>query len=236
MCAAFNQAGCGNQSQLSLLLQLADVQSTAVAHGGTNLCQSQVYVVLQAACIRNVGVNAFFEGQLSCAAHIIALPVAGTAGAFTPVFLHVGAVDVNLVGRAFVETSEVTAQHHEVCAHSQSQSHVVVVNDTAVGAYRNVYAGFFEVFVTSLANLDQSSCLTTANALLLTSDADGAAADTNFNKVSTCISQEAEAFSVNNVASANLYAVAIMLTDPVQSDFLPCARRSRCTVRQRQHQ
>ena len=114
MCAAFNQAGCGNQSQLSLLLKLADVQSTTVAHGRTNLSQSQVYVILQAACVRNVGVNAFFKGQLSCAAHVITLPVTCTARAFTPVFLHVGAVNVNLVGRAFVETSEVTAQHHEV--------------------------------------------------------------------------------------------------------------------------
>lgn len=219
MCAAFNQAGCGNQSQLSLLLQLADVQSTAVAHGGTNLSQSQVYVILQAACVRNVGVNAFFKGQLSCAAHVITLPITCTAGTFAPVFLHVGTVNINLVGRAFVETSEVTAQHHEVSAHSQSQSHVVVINDTTVGAYRNVYAGFFEVFVTSLANVNQGSCLATADTFLFTGNADRTAADTNFNEVSASLSQEAEAFSVYYVACANLNAVTVVLTDPVQGDF-----------------
>ena len=120
MSAAFNQGGCGNQSQLSLSLQLRNIQSAAVAHGGAHLSQGQIYVILQATSIGNIGVNAFFEGQLSCTTHVIALPVASTSRALAPIFLHVGAVNVNLVRGAFIEASEVTAQHHEVSAHSQS--------------------------------------------------------------------------------------------------------------------
>ena len=100
---------------------------------------------------------------------------------------------------------------------------MVVINDTTVRAYRNVYAGFFEVFVTSLANVNQSSCLATADTFLFTGNADRTTADTNFNEVSASLSQEAEAFSVYYVACANLNAVTVVLTDPIQGDFLPCA-------------
>ena len=100
---------------------------------------------------------------------------------------------------------------------------MVIINDTTVGAYRNVYAGFFEVFVTSLANINQSSCLATADTFLFTGNADRTAADTNFNEVSASLSQEAEAFSIYYVACANLNAVTVVFTDPVQGDFLPCA-------------
>ena len=78
MCAALDDRGCGYQRDLCLLLELRNGQRAAVAHGGTYLAQGQAEVVLQRACVRNVGVNAFLEGQLLVAAHVVALPVAGT--------------------------------------------------------------------------------------------------------------------------------------------------------------
>ena len=151
------------------------------------------------------------------------MPVASASRTFAPIFLHVSAVNINLVRGAFVEASEITAQHHEVSTHSQSQSHVVIINDTTIGANGNINAGLSVVIITSLAYINQSSCLAAANALLLTSDADGATADADLDEVCASVSQEAEAFSVNNVTSANLYAVTIMFTNPVQSNLLPSA-------------
>ena len=204
-------------------MEFRNAQSTAVAHGGTNFAQSQVNIVFQAACIGNIGVNAFFEGQFGSATHVITLPVTSTSRTFAPVFFHVAAVDVNFFGRAFVETSEVTTEHHEVSAHSESQSHMVVIYDTAVRADRNINTGFFEVFVTSSSNFNQSSCLATADTFLFTSDADRTAADTNFNEVSASFCQEAEAFTVNYVTSTNFNGVAVVFANPVESNFLPSA-------------
>ena len=81
---------------------------------------------------------------------------------------------------------------------------MIIVNDTAVRADRNVDAGLFEILVTSGCNLDQSGSLTAADALLLTGDADGAAADADLDKVRAGLSEEAEALTVNDVACADL--------------------------------
>ena len=174
-------------------------------------------------CVRNVGVNAFLELHARVAAQVIALPVSGTVGAFTPVLFNIAAVDVQLVCRGLVETCKISAQHNEVCAHSQSQSHVVVVNDAAVGADRNINSCLFEIFITLSCNFNYCCSLSAADTLLLTGDTDGTSADTDFNKVCACISQESEAFSVNYVACTDLYSVAVLFTNPCDSVALPFA-------------
>ena len=68
--------------------------------------------------------------------------------------------------------------------------HVVVVNDTAVRADRNIDAGLLEILVTGGCNLDQSRSLTAADALLLTGDADGAAADADLDEVRARLGEE----------------------------------------------
>ena len=68
MCAALDDRGRGNQRNLCLLLQLGDGQRATVAHGRANLVERQGDVILQRASIRYIGVNAFLEGQLLCAA------------------------------------------------------------------------------------------------------------------------------------------------------------------------
>ena len=98
---------------------------------------------------------------------------------------------------------------------------MVVVYDTAIRANGHVNAGLFKVLISCLADLDQRSCLTAADALGLSGDADRAAADTDLDKVRTAISQEAEAIAVNHVASAYLDAVTVMLTDPCNGLLLP---------------
>ena len=85
---------------------------------------------------------------------------------------------------------------------------MIIVNDTAVRADRNVDAGLLEILVTSGCNLDQSGSLTAADALLLTGDADGAAADADLDEVRAGLSEETEALTVNNVARADLNGVA----------------------------
>ena len=142
MGTAFHDTGCRYQRKFCLIAEFRQGQRTAVAHGAANLGQRRADIVLQGAGIRNIGVNAFFEGEFLGAAQIIALPVAGTVGTFAPVFLVIGAVDFDLVRRAFVKAGEVAAEHQEICAHGQSQCHVVVVNDTAIGAYVDVDARF----------------------------------------------------------------------------------------------
>ena len=50
--------------------------------------------------------------------------------------------------------------------------------------------------------------------LLLTGDADGAAADADLDEVRAGLSEETEALTVNNVARADLYTVAVLLRVP----------------------
>ena len=187
----------------------------------TNFGQGQTNVVFQRTSVWNVGVNAFFEGQFACAAHIVTLPVASSCRTFAPVLFYVVAVDFDFSGWGFIEASEVTTQHDEVRTHSQSQSHVVVLNDTAVRADWNVDTGFFEVFVTSSSNFNYGSSLAAADTFLFAGDADRTAADTDFDEVSACFSQEAEAFCVNNVAGTNFYGVAVVFADPFDGQALP---------------
>ena len=98
---------------------------------------------------------------------------------------------------------------------------MIIVNDTAVRANRNINACFFEISVTLLAYLDKCCSLTSAYTLLFTGNADRAAADADLDEVCSAICEEAEAFLINNVTCADLYAVAVVCTDPVDSQLLP---------------
>ena len=100
---------------------------------------------------------------------------------------------------------------------------MVIINDTAVGTDGNINTGFLVVIISCLCNLDDSRGLSTADALLLTGNADRTAADTDFYKVCAAVCQETEAFRVNYVACANLYGVAVGFTDPFQCILLPFA-------------
>ena len=98
---------------------------------------------------------------------------------------------------------------------------MVVVDDAAVGADGHIDAGLLVVLVTSLGNLDDSGSLTTADALGLAGDADGAAADADLHKVCTSLSEEAEALGVHHVAGTHLDGVAVVLADPADGAALP---------------
>ena len=112
---------------------------------------------------------------------------------------------------------------------------MIIVNDTAVRANRNIYACFFEISVTLLAYLDKCCSLTSAYTLLLTGNADRAAADADLDKFCTAICEEAEAFLINNVACADLYAVAVVCTDPVDSQLLPLSSPRSCRYTEHPH-
>ena len=100
---------------------------------------------------------------------------------------------------------------------------MVIVNNAAVGADRHINAGFLIIFVTCFGNFNYCGCLAAADTFLFTGNADGTAADTYFNKVCAAFGKETEACCVNYVACANFYAVAVMFTNPCQSNFLPFA-------------
>ena len=99
---------------------MSAMQRTAVAHRQADLAQRAVDVIAQETGIGNVGVDAFFKRQLAVTAEVVALPVARAVRAFAPIFLVVGAVDLDLVRRTLVEAREVAVKHHEVRAHRQS--------------------------------------------------------------------------------------------------------------------
>ena len=143
------------------------VKRAAVAHRRFDLGQRKVDIVMQGACIRHVGIYAFLELHARVAAKVVALPVARAVGAFAPVFLDVIAVDIQLVGRRFVEAREISAQHDEIRAHRQRQCHMVVVDDTAVGADRHIDARLFVVFIPRRSDLDDRGRLSAADTFLL---------------------------------------------------------------------
>ena len=93
MRAALNNARCGDKGQLRFLLQLGDCERAAVAHGGLYLAQRERDIVLEAAGIGDIGVNALLERQLLVAAEVIALPVPCAVGALAPVLFVVSALE-----------------------------------------------------------------------------------------------------------------------------------------------
>ena len=219
--AALDNARGRDERDLRLLAQLRQRQRAAVAHRRADLGQRDVDVVLERAGVRDIGVNAFLEGELARAAEVVALPVAGAVRAFAPVLLVVRAVDLDLVRRALVEAREVAAEHQEVGAHREGQRHVVIVDDTAVGADRDVDARLLVVAVALGADINERRSLAAADALRLARDADGAAADADLDEVRTRLSEEAEALGVDDIARADLDIAAEVLVDVLERDALP---------------
>ena len=189
MCAALDDGCRRNYNEACLLLELFDGGRSAGAHCCLDLRKGSVNAVFEVTCVRNVRVNAFLEGHLAAlAAVVVTLPVARAVGAFTPIFLNVRAAYQKLSRRGLVESCEISAEHEEVSAHSECQCHVIVVNDTAVRAQRDINACLLEVLVTSLSYSENCGSLAAADTLLLTCDADGAAADTDLDEVCAAVS------------------------------------------------
>ena len=100
MVAALDDGGGRHQRQLGIPLQVGDGDHAAVAHGGLDLVQGGLHIVMQGAGVGDIGVHALLIALLGGAAQIVALPVAGTVGAFAPVLLHVGAIHQHLGRRS----------------------------------------------------------------------------------------------------------------------------------------
>ena len=181
-----------------------------------HLVQGGLHTVGQRAGVGHVGVHAFLEAQLLGAAQVVPLPVAGTVGTLAPVLLDVVAAHAQLVRGDLVKAGKVAAQHDEVSAHGQRQRDVVILHDAAVGADGHIDAGLLVVLIPGLGHLDDRRGLAAADALGLTGDADGTAADADLDEVGAGLGQEQEAVAVHHVAGAHLDLVAVMLADPAR--------------------
>ena len=95
------------------------------------------------------------------------------------------------------------------------------MHDAAVGADGHVDAGLAEVLVACAADVDDGRRLTAADALGLARDADRAAADADLHEVRAAVGEEAEAVRVDDVARADLDALAVALADPRDGALLP---------------
>ena len=84
MVAAFHNGDGGHQSQLGFPLQVGNGQHAAVAHGGLDLVQGCLHIVVQRTGVGDIGIDTFLEAELAGAAQVVALPVTGTVGAFAP--------------------------------------------------------------------------------------------------------------------------------------------------------
>ena len=98
---------------------------------------------------------------------------------------------------------------------------MVIVYNTAVGADGDIDAGLLEVPVPFPCDLEQRSCLTPADTLLFAGNADAASADAYLYKVRTALRKEAEAVGIDDVARADLDAVAVLFADIVYGYLLP---------------
>ena len=76
MVAAFHDGRGRDERQTGVLLQVSDGLDTAVAHGALDLVETDLYIVVQGACVGHERIDALLEAQLACAAEVIALPVA----------------------------------------------------------------------------------------------------------------------------------------------------------------
>ena len=98
---------------------------------------------------------------------------------------------------------------------------MVVIDDAAVGANGDVDARFLKILVALGAHVDERRRLSAPDALRLTRDADGAAADADLDKVRTRIRKETEALSVDDVARADLDRISVLLADVLNRQALP---------------
>ena len=100
---------------------------------------------------------------------------------------------------------------------------MVVVDNAAVRAHGNVDTGLLVVLVTGTADVDQRGGLTTADALGLAGNADGATADTDLDEVGTAVGQKAEALGVDDITGTDLDVLAVVGADPLDGALLPLA-------------
>src|SRR5699024_8460439 len=70
---AFYDGDGGYQGQLGLGLEILEVGDTAVAHGGLDLVEAALHIVVEAAGVGHVGVHALLKAQLGGAAQVVAL-------------------------------------------------------------------------------------------------------------------------------------------------------------------
>ena len=98
---------------------------------------------------------------------------------------------------------------------------MIVVNNAAVRADRDVDSGAAVIFVARPADVDQRRRLPAANAFRFSGDADRAAADSHLDKVGARLRQEKEALPIDDVARADLDLGPIFLMDIVESNLLP---------------
>ena len=95
------------------------------------------------------------------------------------------------------------------------------MDNAAVGADGHIDAGLLKILVPCSGHFNQRRGLAAANALLLTGDADGAAANADFHEIGSGLSQIEEALAVHHITSAHLDGVAVVLADIVNGPFLP---------------
>ena len=98
---------------------------------------------------------------------------------------------------------------------------MIVVDNAAVRANRNVDAGLTEVVISRLRDLNNGRRLTSADALGLAGDADGAAADSNLHEIRTCLCEEKKTFAIHDVAGTDFDAVAVLSAYPGDGSLLP---------------
>ena len=117
--AALDDAGGGDERELRVLLKIGDRGHAAVAHGGFDLIKATRDIILQRACVGDIGIHALLKGKTRLAADVVALPVARAVRALAPVFLDIHAVDKELIRGRFVKAGEVAAEHQKVRAHGE---------------------------------------------------------------------------------------------------------------------
>ena len=79
--AALDNADGGYKGELRVALERVKIRHAAAAHCGRYLVYALFEVVVQGACVGDVGVDALLEAELALTSEVIALPVAGAVRA-----------------------------------------------------------------------------------------------------------------------------------------------------------
>ena len=132
MRAALNDGSGGNKGDFCFLLQFRNGDRSYIAHGRAHFAKRRLHIAPQASSIRNIGIHALFEGKARAFACVITLPIARAVGTFSPVFFHICSVNADFICRALIKTGEIAAKHQEICTHGQGQSHVIIMNNSAI--------------------------------------------------------------------------------------------------------
>ena len=92
---------------------------------------------------------------------------------------------------------------------------------TSVRTDRHIHARLFKISIACARYFYYSGSLTSAYALLFARNTYGAASNTNFYKIRTCLRKKSEAFLVYDIARAYLYIIAIRCANKVYCTRLP---------------